>query len=89
MIDIMNNDNHRNNNNSNTSKSRMEQIQEEFKMSDSEVDEIYKFVSSLKNDMTILEALEKLTESNSLNDRQKVAFSHILGIFRAEGTTLT
>ena len=63
----------------------MEQIQEEFKMSDFEVDEIYKFISSLKEDMTVLEALEKLIESNNLNVRQKVAFSHVLGIFRVEG----
>jgi len=74
-----------NRNNNNISKSRMEQIQEEFKMSDFEVDEIYKFISSLKEDMTVLEALEKLIESNNLNVRQKVAFSHVLGIFRVEG----
>lgn len=74
--------------NNNPSKSRIGQLQEEFKMSDSEIDEIHLFISLLEKDMTILEASEKLIESKSLNDRQKVAFSHILGIFRAEGKSL-
>lgn len=74
--------------NNNPSKSRIGQLQEEFKMSDSEIDEIHLFISLLEKDMTILEASEKLIESKSLNDRQKVAFSHILGIFRAEGNRL-
>ncbi len=74
-------------NNNNASKSRMEQIQEEFKMTDSEVNEIFKFISSLKEDMTVLEAMEELIESDNLNVRQKVAFSHVLGIFRSEGDT--
>ena len=74
-----------NRDNNNISKSRMEQIQEEFKMSDSEVDEIYQFMSTLKKDTTFLDTLEKLIESKNLNIRQKVAFSHVLGIFRVEG----
>lgn len=84
----MNGDNN-GNNSSNTSKSRMQQIQEEFKMSDSEVDEIYEFMSTLKSETTILDALEKLIEYDNLNTRQKVAFSHLLGIFRSEGTAFT
>jgi len=78
-----------NNFKNNTSKSRMQQIQEEFKMSDLEITEIYTFISTLKNETTILDALEKLVEYDNLNIRQKVAFSHLLGIFRIEGAQLS
>ena len=68
-----------------SNKSRIDQIQEEFGMSDSEMDDISKFTSSLSNDIKLPDVLEELIKYESLNIRQKVAFAHMLGIFRAEG----
>ncbi len=41
-------------------KSRMEQLQEEFHMSDSEVDGLTKFISSSPSNMGVLEVLEEM-----------------------------
>ncbi len=65
-------------------KSRMEQLQEEFHMSKSEVDGLAKFISSQPSRIGILEVIERMIKSDDLNIRQKVAFAHIMGIFRAE-----
>lgn len=64
-------------------KSRMQQLQEEFHMSDSEVDGLTKFISSAKNN-AMLDILEEMIHCKTLNIRQKVAFAHALGIFRIE-----
>jgi hypothetical protein len=64
-------------------KNRMQQLQEEFHMSNSEVDGLTKFISSAKNN-AMLDILEEMIHCKTLNIRQKVAFAHALGIFRSE-----
>lgn len=64
-------------------KSRMQQLQEEFHMSDLEVEGITEFVTSLK-DNNILGVMEEMIKCETLNTRQKAAFAHALGIFRTE-----
>ena len=66
-------------------KSIMQQLQEEFNMSDSEVEGLTKFISSTRNG-SMLEILEEMIHCKTLNIRQKVAFAHALGIFRMEET---
>ena len=64
-------------------RNKMELLQEEFHMSNSEVDGLTKFIeSSMNND--VLGLLEEMMEYKNLNIRQKVAFAHMLGIFRIE-----
>ncbi len=74
-------------NNDNNGKSRISQIQKEFNMSDLEMDGISKFTSSLPNDISVPDVLEELIKYEDLNMRQKVAFAHMLGIFRVETGT--
>lgn len=64
-------------------RSRMQQLQEEFNMSDSEVEGLTKFITSTQNGK-ILDILEEMIHCKTLNIRQKVAFAHALGIFRME-----
>ena len=71
------------------SQSRMELIQEEFGLSDLEVGEINKFILSTKKNTGILDVLKKLIKCEDLNVRQKVAFAHVMWIFRTEGNTTT
>jgi hypothetical protein len=66
-------------------KNIMQQLQEEFNMSDSEVEGLTKFINSTQND-AMLETLEEMIHCKTLNIRQKVAFAHLLGIFRMEET---
>ncbi len=70
-------------------KTRMEQLQEEFRLSDSEVDGLMTFISSSKDETGMLEVLEDMIRCTYLNTRQKVALAHILGIFRTEETMST
>lgn len=63
---------------------RMDIMQEEFSMSDLEVSGILEFMHTLPKDMCPKDVLEEMIKSENLNIRQKVAFSHSLGILRAE-----
>jgi hypothetical protein len=74
---------------SNEFQNRIGQLQEEFGMSDSEIDEIGKFISSLSKDSDMQHVLEEIIKYENFNIRQKVAFAHILGIFRADAGNRT
>lgn len=64
-------------------RNKMELLQEEFHMSNAEIEGLIKFIeSSMNND--VLGLLEEMIEYKNLNIRQKVAFAHTLGIFRIE-----
>jgi hypothetical protein len=66
-------------------KSRMKGLQKEFHLSDLEVDELTRFLSSTKSS-DMFGIIEEMIKCESLNIRQKVAFAHALGIFRTEGS---
>lgn len=58
--------------------------QEEFNISDSEVNGIFEFIHTLPRDICPKDMLEEIIKSENLNIRQKVAFSHTLGVLKAE-----
>ena len=64
--------------------SRIKLIQKEFSMSDEEVEGINEFIRAIPSDTGMEGVLEELIISDNLNIRQKVAFSHAIGIFRTE-----
>jgi uncharacterized membrane protein YdbT with pleckstrin-like domain len=64
-------------------KNRMDQLQKEFHMSDSDVEGLTVFLTSSKTG-DILGIMEEMIKCETLNTRQKVAFAHALGIFRSE-----
>jgi hypothetical protein len=64
--------------------SRIRLIQKEFNMSNAEVEGINEFIRTIQSDTGMEDVLEALITSDSLNVRQKVAFSHAIGIFRTE-----
>lgn len=70
--------------NSNKFQDLISQIREEFGLSDLEIDQLIKFILSLPNDNNVPDVLEELIKCEYLTSRQKVAFSHMLGIFRTE-----
>lgn len=74
-----------NNYNDGKSLDKIDQLQKEFDLSDLEMEDINKFIQSLPIDDNLNFVLEELVKTDSLNVRQKVAFAHALGIFRAEG----
>jgi len=64
--------------------SRIDKLQEEFGMSDIEIDEIRNFISTLPRYIYMSEIIEELVRCDDLDVRQKVIFAHTLGIFRTE-----
>jgi len=64
--------------------SRIRLIQEEFSMSNEEVEGINEFIRETPSNTGMEGVLENLITSENLNTRQKVAFSHAIGIFRTE-----
>ena len=64
--------------------SRIRLIQKEFSMSNDEVEGINEFIRATPSNTGMEDVLENLITSENLNIRQKVAFSHAIGIFRTE-----
>ena len=67
--------------------SRIEVIKEEFDLSDSEVEEMEKFLSRpelIDRCATFKDILEDIIKTDILNDRQKVAFAYSIGMFQME-----
>ena len=64
--------------------SRLTIIKEEFGLSDLEVEGITAFIKTIPRDTEMKDVLEELIKCENLNIRQKVVFSHAIGIFRSE-----